>query len=67
MKQVFSKGIVAVLSALVSSVAIATDYYVASDGAYDGAPDGATTYTAIDDAINAATSASDNIYVEAGT
>ena len=67
MKQVFSKGVVAVLSALVSSVAIATDYYVASDGAYDGAPDGATTYTAIDDAINAATSASDNIYVEAGT
>ena len=67
MKQVFSKGIVAVLSALVSSVAMATDYYVASDGAYDGAPDGATMYTAIDDAINAATSASDNIYVEAGT
>ena len=67
MKQVFSKGIVAVLSALVSSVAMATDYYVASDGAYEGAPDGATTYTAIDDAINAATSASDNIYVEAGT
>ncbi|MBQ3341344.1 MAG: hypothetical protein IJG84_05575 [Kiritimatiellae bacterium] len=67
MKQMFNNGIVAALSALVSFVAVAADYYVASDGTYDGAPDGATTYTAIDDAISAATSASDNIYVEAGT
>ena len=67
MKQMFSNGIVAALSALVSFGAMAADYYVASDGAYDGAPDGATVYTAIDDAINAASSASDNIYVEAGT
>ena len=50
-----------------AATAAATDYYVAGDGTYDGAPDGTTIYTAIDDAINAATSASDNIYVEAGT
>ena len=67
MKQVLCKRIVIALAAQVSFGAMAADYYVASDGTYDGIPDGATTYTAIDDAINAATYASDNIYVEAGT
>lgn len=67
MNQMFNRFAIAALSVSVSFGAMAADYYVASDGAYDGAPDGATVYTAIDDAINAATAASDNIYVEAGT
>ena len=44
----------------------ATDYYVASDGAYEGAPDGATVYASLDDAIAAAGNADDVIYVEPG-
>ncbi|MBQ3806385.1 MAG: PKD domain-containing protein [Kiritimatiellae bacterium] len=67
MNQMFNRFAIAALSVSVSFGAMAADYYVASDGAYDGAPDGATVCTTIDEAINAATSASDNIYVEAGT
>lgn len=67
MNQMFNRFAIAALSVSVSFGAVAADYYVASDGTYDGAPDGATEYTTIDEAISKATSASDNIYVEAGT
>ena len=46
--------------------ASAADYYVASDGTYEGAPEGATVYTTIDEAIAAAGSNTDVIYVKPG-
>ena len=68
MKQMFSNGIVAALSALVSFGAMAADYYVATTGNDDN--DGLSAeapFATVDKAISSATSASDNIYVEAGT
>ena len=60
-------GIAAVALICAAGGVHATDYYVASDGAYEGAPDGATVYTTIDQAISAAGNADDVIHVEPGT
>ena len=69
MKQVFSKGIVAVLSALVSSVAMATDYYVGGENASDenAGTSADAPFATIDTAVTAATENSDVIHVAAGT
>lgn len=68
MKQMFSKGIVAALSALISFGAAATDYYVGGENASD---DNAGTsaelpFATIDKAITTASSG-DVIYVASGT
>ena len=68
MKQVFSNGIVAALSALVSFGAMASDYYVAMTGNDDN--DGLSAeapFATVDKAIITATSSGDIIHVAAGT
>ena len=69
MKQVFSKGIVAVLSALISSMAMATDYYVGGENASDenAGTSADAPFATIDTAVTAATENSDVIHVAAGT
>ena len=68
MNQMFNRFAIAALSALVSFGAVAADYYVATTGNDDN--DGLSAeapFATVDKAISSATSASDNIYVEAGT
>ena len=55
------------INCIVANIAYGGEYFVASDGTYEGAPEGAVVYKAIDDAIAAAGSNTDVIYVKPGT
>lgn len=50
-----------------TGVVYSADYYAAADGSFAGAPEGAVVYSTVDEAIAAASSAGDRIYVEPGT
>ena len=69
MKQVFNKGVVAVVSALISSMAMATDYYVGGENASDenAGTSADAPFATIDTAVTAATENSDVIHVATGT
>ena len=55
------------INCIVANIAYGGEYFVASDGTYEGAPEGAVVYKAIDDAIAAAGSNTDVIYVKPDT